>query len=119
MKNEVSVIMEYLKSTNLKGNVEIKSDNEFLWDLGGIFLRFLIDNNETVVSYSRCKSHYFEIGHFHEDSCDIVSLIKDINSGDKQIHVVVFLGGSKFAVENKTKNKKKSWLFVRHYYSEL
>ena len=48
-KDEVLAIMEFIKSANLKGNVEITGDDEFLWDLGGVFLRFLIDNGETTV----------------------------------------------------------------------
>ncbi len=111
--------MDYLKSANLKGNAEIVDDNEFLWDLGGIFLRFFINNSETTVVYSRRKSHNLGIGHFHEDSCNVISLIQDINREDKRIHITALFGGSGFAIEHKTKKKKKSWLFVRHYYSEF
>ena len=118
-KDEVLTVMEFVKSANLKGNVEIIGDNGFLWDLGGIFLRFIIDSRETTVLYSRRKSHFFEIGHFHEDNCDVISLIQDINSENKRVHISVILGGSNFSIEYKTESKKKSWLFVRHYYSEL
>jgi len=118
-KDEVLAIMEFIKSANLKGNIEITDDNEFLWDLGGVFLRFLVDNRETTVLYSRGKSHFFEIGHFHEVNCDVISLIQDINSEDKRIHIAVLLGGSKFSIEHKTEKQKKSWVLVRHYYSEL
>ena len=58
-KDEVLAIMEFIKSANLKGNVEITGDDKFLWDLGGVFLRFLIDNSETTVLYSRRKSKLF------------------------------------------------------------
>jgi len=118
-KDEALVIMEYLKSANLKGNVEIIGDDEFLWDLGGIVLRFLIDNGETTVLYSRRKSQFFDIGHFHEDNCNVISLIQDINSEYKRVHIAVLFGGSNFSIEPKTEKKKKSLLFVRHYYSEL
>ena len=118
-KDEVLAIMEFIKSANLKGNIEITDDNEFLWDLGGVFLRFLVDNRETTVLYSRGKSHFFAIGHFHEANCDVISLIQDINSEDKRIHIAVLLGGSNFSIEHKTEKQKKSWVLVRHYYSEL
>jgi hypothetical protein len=118
-KDEVLAIMEFIKSANLKGNVEITDDDEFLWDLGGVFLRFLIDNGETTVLYSRRKSHLFEIGHFHEDNCNVISLIQDINSEDKRVHIAALLGCSDFGIEHKTKKKKKSWVLVRHYYSEI
>ena len=118
-KDEVLAIMEFIKSANLKGNIEITDDNEFLWDLGGVFLRFLVDNRETTVFYSRGKSHFFEIGHFHEVNCDVISLIQDINSEDKRIHIAVLLGGSNFSIVHKTEKQKKSWVLVRHYYSEL
>ena len=36
-------LIEYVKSSELKGKVQIISDYEFLWDLGGISLRFLFD----------------------------------------------------------------------------
>ena len=118
-KDEVLAIMEFIKSANLKGNIEITDDNEFLWDLSGVFLCFLVDNRETTVLYSRGKSHFFEIGHFHEVNCDVISLIQDINSEDKRIHIAVLLGGSNFSIEHKTEKQKKSWVLVRHYYSEL
>ena len=118
-KDEVLAIMEFIKSANLKGNIEITDDNEFLWDLSGVFLRFLVDNRETTVLYSRGKSHFFAIGHFHEANCDVISLIQDINSEDKRIHIAVLLGGSNFSIEHKTEKQKKSWVLVRHYYSEL
>ena len=118
-KDEVLAIMEFIKSANLKGNVEITGDDEFLWDLGGIFLRFLVDNRETTVLYSRRKSKLFEIGHFHEDNCNVISLIQDINSEDKRVHIAALLGCSDFGMEHKTEKKKKSWVLVRHYYSKL
>ena len=118
-KDEVLAIMEFIKSANLKGNVEITGDDEFLWDLGGIFLRFLVDNRETTVLYSRRKSKLFEIGHFHEDNCNVISLIQDINSEDKRVHIAALLGCSYFGMEHKTEKKKKSWVLVRHYYSKL
>ncbi len=118
-KDEVLTVMEFVKSANLKGTVEIIGEHEFLWNLGGIFLRFLIDSRETTVLYSRRKSHFFEIGHFHEDNCEVLSLIQEINSEDKRVHIAVLLGGSNFDIEYKTEKKKKSWLVVRHYYSEL
>ena len=114
-------LMEYVKSTELKGKVQIISDYEFLWDLGGISLRFLFDAQEAIIIYSRCKSNCFEIGHFHEDSCNLINLIKDINNADNRIHIAVlfYMFGSTFRIENKAKKKKKSWVIVNHYYSEL
>ena len=119
-KDKVFEIMEYLKSANLKGNLEIIGDGEFLWTLGVIFLRFYIDNRETTVLYSRRKSLSSEIGHFHEDTCNVIDLIQDVNSEDKRVHIAVIgLGGSNFGIEQKTDKKKRSWVIVRHYYSEL
>ena len=118
-KEEVLAVMEFVKSAQLKGTVEIISDNEFSWDLGGVFLRFLVDNRETTVLYSRRKSKLFEIGHFHEDNCNVISLIQDINSEDKRVHIAALLGCSDFGIEHKTEKKKKSWVLVRHYYSEI
>ena len=117
--DEVLTIMKFVKSANLKGTVEIIGDDEFSWDLDGVFLRFLIDNRETTVLYSRHKRQLFEIGHFHEDNCNVISLIQDINTEDKRVHIAVLLGGSNFGIEHKTEKKKKSWLFVRHYYSKF
>ena len=116
-KDEVLAIMGYVKSTDLKGNVEI-GETDFWWDLGGLFLHFMIDEIETTVFYSRRKSQFFDIGHFHEDNCNVIKLIQDINSEDKRVHVAVLLGGSSIGIENKTDKKKRSWL-IRHYYSEL
>ncbi len=118
MSAEFLSIMEYVKSAKLKGNVEIINDDQFVWDLGGLYLRFLPDTAETTVVYSKRKKQGFEIGHFHEDNCDVVNLMQDINRDDKRIHIVSFLG-SAFYIEDKTKKKKKSWLLVRHYYSEF
>ena len=118
-KEEALVVMEFVKTIKFKGTVEIVSDYEFLWDLGGIFLDFYIDNNETTVLYSHRKSKWFVIGHFHEDNCNVTNLIQDINSEDKRFHVAVLLGGSYFKIEHKAQKKKKSWVLVRHYYSEI
>ena len=118
-KEEILAVMEFVKATKLKGTVEITGDDEFLWDLDGIFLRFLIDDRETTVLYSHRKSHLFEIGHFHEDNCNVISLIQDINNEDKRVHIAVILGGSNFDIEYKAEKKKKSWLLVRHYYSNI
>ena len=118
-KDQVLAIMEFVKAANLKGNVELTGEAEFLWYLGGIFLRFLVDNRETTVLYSRHKSRFFEIGHFHEDNCDVINLVQDINREDKRVHIAVLLGGSNFGVEQKTQKKKKSCVLIRHYYSDL
>lgn len=116
--NEVLTIMEYVKTTNLKGSVEI-GETDFWWNLRGVFLHFMIDDRETTVCYSHRKSQLFDIGHFHEDNCNVISLIQDINSADNRVHITVLLGGSHFGIEQKTDKKKKSWSFVHHYYSEL
>lgn len=119
MLDKVLDIMEYIKSTNLKGNVEIKGDDNFLWDLDGVILNFLIGNRETTVLYANRKNILFKIGHFHEDNCDVLNLIQDINSENNRVHITVLFCGSNFEIEHKTEKKKKSWLFVRHYYSRL
>lgn len=117
-ENDVLAIMEYVKTAKLKGSVEIGKD-EFLWDLGGIFLRFTIDNLETTVIYARRKSQRFGIGHFHEDNCDVISLINEINNEDKIVQVTVHPLGSSFCIVNKTDRRKKNWVIVRHYYSSI
>ncbi len=61
MLDKVSDIMEYVKSANLKGNMEIIGDDKFLWDLDGIFLSFLVDNRETTVLYSSRKNIFFKL----------------------------------------------------------
>lgn len=94
MSDEIKPILEYVKFTKLKGNVEIISDDQFIWDLGNLYLHFLLDNRDTL------------------------NLIQAINSKNKRVHIVSFFG-SIFYVEDKIKKKKRSWLFVRHYYSEL
>ena len=119
MAIKVSDIVDYVKSANLKGKVEMIGDTEILWDLEGIYLRFLIDDRETTVLYSHRKNRFFEIGHFHEDNCDVINLLQDINGKDNRVHISAFLGCSNFGLEQKTEKKKKSWLFVRHYYSNL
>lgn len=117
-ENKVLTIMEYVKTADLKGNVEIGKD-EFLWDLGGIFLRFSIDIRETTVFYSRRKSQLSGIGHFHEDNCDVISLINEINNADKIVRISVHPLGSSFCLVDKTHKKKKSWVIVRYYYSSI
>ena len=119
MADKALEIMEYVKSASLKGEVEIIGDNVILWDLDGVCLKFLVDDRETTILYSRRKNMFFEIGHCHEDNCDVTNLMQDINSEDNIVHITAFWGSSWFAVEHKTEQKKKSWLFVRHYYSRL
>ncbi len=116
-KDEILAVMEFVKSAKLKGNVEIIGKDELLWDIGDVYLRFLFDIRETTILYSRRKSRYFETGHFHVETCDVISLIQDINSEDKRVHITVLLGGSNFDIESKAEKKKKNWLLVRHYYS--
>ena len=117
MDNCRLTIINYVKNTRLKGNVEIISDEEFLWDLGNIFLRFLLDNRQTTVLYSRRKNRFFEIGHFHEDNDGVLNLIKDINSENRRVHLTLYLLDSDFSGEDKTEKTKKNLLFIRHYYS--
>ena len=119
MADKALEIMEYVKSADLKGKVEIIGDNAILWDLDGVCLKFYIDDRETTILYSRRKNMFFEIGHCQEDNCDVIDLMKDINSEDNIVHITAFWGSSCFSVEHKTEQKKKSWLFVRHYYSRL
>ena len=118
MGDEGLAIIDYVKSAKLKGTVEIISDDHFIWDIGGLFLRFLIDDGETTVVYSKKKNQLFDIGHFHEDNCDDLNLIQNINDENNRIHITVSFVSS-FCIEHKTNKKKKNWLIVRHYYSEL
>ena len=117
-KNEADAIMAYVKSASLKGSVEI-DEHSFLWDLGGVYLQFYIDAYETTVFYSYRKSRFFNRGHFHEDNCDIISLIDEINDKDKIVRITFHALGSSFCVVDKACTKKKSRLFIRRYYSTL
>lgn len=117
-KTEVSDIMEYVKSANLKGSLEI-GENEFLWNLGGIYLRFNLDDCETTISYSRHRNQVFDIGHFHEDNNNVIDLIKNINCEDKRVQISVYLLASNFRLVDKTDKRKRNWLIIRHYYSSL
>ena len=72
MSNEALSIIEFVKSTKLKGEIEIINDYVFTWNLEGIFLHFLIEEGETTVIYSQYKAHC-EIGHFHEDNCNAIN----------------------------------------------
>lgn len=117
--DEILTIMEFIKTTNLKGYVEITGEDQFIWDLGGVFLSFFVGNRETTVLYSSGKSLLGEIGHFHEDNCDVISLIQDINNEEKRVHIAVVLGSSMFSIEHQAEKKKKNWVLARHYYSEL
>ena len=110
-------IINYIKKTNLKGQIEIIDDGKFIWDLGEICLIFLVDDEGTTVSYSHRKSIFCEIGHSHENNDNLLSLIEDINNEKRRVHIATSLVGSRFNVEDKVKKKKKSWLLVKHYYS--
>ena len=115
--DEVLAIMEYVKKSSLKGKVEIQDDG-FIWDLGGVYLRFAIDARETTVFYAHRKKFLWD-GHFHEDNCDVISLINEINKEDKIVKITYHPLGDSFCIINKTDRKKKSWLIVRHYYSSI
>nr|MBE6545757.1 hypothetical protein [Oscillospiraceae bacterium] len=79
MTDKALEIMEYIKSANLKGKVEIIGEDTALWDLDGVCLKVLIDDRETtILYYSRHKSMFFEIGHCHYDNSDVINLMKDI-----------------------------------------
>ena len=111
-------IMEYVQSANLKGSVTVVGENEFLWDLGGVFLRFSVDDRETTIGYSHHKNKFTEIAHFHENTCDVIDFIRDVNREDARVHIAAFLFGGYLEIEQKSAEKKKS-RFVRHYYSEV
>ena len=115
-QENTSAIMQYVKTTKLKGSVEIKGDS-FWWYLGDVILEFFIDPRETTVLYycRKKKPHY--IGHFHEDHSAIIPLIQDINSEDKMVCITVYFGGSDIKLISKDTPKKKSRYFVRRYYS--
>ena len=116
---EVFLIIRFIKSANLKGKIEIIGDTTLTWDLGGLFLQFCLDDLETTVLYSDHKGGHCELGHFHEDTCNVINLIQEINREDKRVHITTSFLGSSFRLEDKTKKKKKNGLFVRHYYSKL
>ena len=118
MSYEVFLIIRFIKSANLKGKIEIIGDN-FTWNLGGLFLHFGLDDLETIVLYSDHKGGHSDLGHFHEDTCNVINLIQEINREDKRVHITTAFWGSSFRLEDKTKEKKKNGLFVRHYYSEV
>ena len=83
MSNDTLTIIEFVKSIKAKGYIEIINDYTFTWNLGGLFLHFLIDDEETTISYSRHKAHH-QIGHFHQDNYDVINLIQDINNENKK-----------------------------------
>ena len=119
MIDENVSVMEFIKNTKLKGKVEIINDSRFIWDIGGLFLHFIQDDGEVTIEYAKKKNMLLSMGHFHKDNCNAIHLIKDINDENNRVHVVSFLLGSRFFVEDKLKKRKKSFLFIRHYYSNL
>ena len=116
-RNEASLIMEYVKSAKLKGKMDIGKD-WFWWDLGGIHLYFGVDFRETTVEYHRHKSRINSIGHFHVGNCDVINLIKEINSEDKTVQITASPLGSSFTLIDNTSPKKKSRFLIRRYYSD-
>ena len=116
-QNAILSIMNYVQSTNLKGNVDIK-ENSFWWDLGNIILHFDIDVYETPVAYFyRTRENC--LGHFHEVNARVKEFIQDINDENKIVQITTtFSGTFSFALIHKTAKKKKSRFFVRHYYSD-
>lgn len=115
-QDNISAIMEYVNTADLKGRVEIK-ENSIWWHLGDVILEFCVDPRETTVLYycRKKKPHY--IGHFHEDHSAIIPLIQDINSEDKIVCITSIFGESNIKLINKDTPKKKSRFFVRRYYS--
>ena len=117
-QDEINAIMEYISSTNLKGRVEIGDNDSFWWHLGGVSLSFHIGSGETTIEYGRYNWKHFPIGHLHVDNSDLIQMIKEIDSESKMVEISSALPlGSSFAIIDKTRKKKKSWLLIRRYYS--
>ena len=117
-QNEVLTIIEYVKSANLKGSVEINRES-FWWNLGDVTLVFYLGDGETIVEYYHSKHIRFNLGHLHVNTSDLMKFIQDINCENKMVKISVFIPLliSKLTIVNKTVGKKRSGLFVRRYYS--
>lgn len=116
-QDEILSIIEYVKSAKLKGNIKIE-ENAFIWELGDVCLHFYIDYCETTIEYFGRKNKICSVGHFHEDNSSVVELINDINCESNMVEISVSFLGSSFNLLDKTTKKKKSWFFVRRYYSK-
>ena len=115
-KDEVLAIMEYVKSTNLKGDVDI-SEDDFWWNLGDIELYFSFDITETKIEYHLCKNKMIYLGHTHYNNSDVLKLIQEINDENKMLKITVTPLFSTLSVVDRTAKQKKSWFLVRRYYS--
>lgn len=116
---EVFLIIRFIKSANLKGKIEIIGDTTLTWDLGGLFLQFCLDDLETTVLYSDHKGGHCELGHFHEDTCNVINLIQEINREDKRVHITTSFWVAASALKIKQRKKRKTaYLFaiiIRNY----
>lgn len=115
-KDEVLAIMEYVKSTNLKGTVEI-GENYFWWNLGDVELYFGLDLTETKVEYYRRKNKLLYLGHAHFENSDVLTFIRDVNDENKMLQITVTPLFFTLSVIDTTAKQKKSWFLVRRYYS--
>lgn len=113
-KDEISSIMNYVKSAKLKGSVDV-GEEWFCWNLGDVELHFCMDEYETTVSYYR--SGHKTISHFHTDNSEVVKLIQEINCESKMVQITASVLYSSFSIINKTDKKEKSWFLCRRYYS--
>ncbi len=115
-KDVISSIIEFVKSTKLKGNVEI-DEKSFWWNLENIKLCFYLDIDETSIEYYRCKKNKaIYLGHTHYDTSEVLNLIQDINDKNKILKITVTPLFQTFSVIDRAK-KKKSGFFIRRYYS--
>lgn len=115
-QDEVSSIINYVKSAKLKGSVDV-GEEWFWWNLGDVELYFCIDKYDTTVSYFRNGHKTILIGHFHVDNSEVVKLVQDINCESKMVQITASVLFSSFSIINKTDKKKKSWFLCRRYYS--
>ena len=85
-----------------------------IFDAGGNFFGDgnMISNGSSQLT--ELDEYFNTMGQTNDGQID-----QDINSEDKRVHIAVLLGGSNFSIEHKTEKQKKSWVLVRHYYSEL
>lgn len=117
-QNQNLSIMDYVRSAKLKGEVDI-GVYWFTWDLGGVYLRFTVFDNETDVSYFGDKVGEEPIGTLHKDNAELIQFIEEINDENKMVEIVKYFFGicTSFSVVDKSCGKKKSSLFARRYYS--
>jgi len=111
-------ILDYVRSAKMKGTVDV-DDYGFTWDLGGVFFRFSVYDNQTDVDYFGDTHDDDPIGKFIKDNAEVLPFIEEINDENKMVAITKhFLDICvTFEVVDKSTPKKQSGLFTRHYYS--